>query len=667
MADSLPIAAGGRVAVTSPSGSVATVPEADLQAALDMGYRLTTSAEHTEARHQRDYGDRPLAAAGLGALSTVTLGGSDVVLGAVEDAAGGFSGESATREISQRNKGARFAGEIGGALTGVGAAGLISGAGKAARAAAGGGLKGAAAAGATEGGLLGVGQTVSDLALSDDPMSAEAVAGGLAKHVLLGGALGGAGGALGELVGRAAGKAREGLRRMGDDLAASAAKPGEKIRLDLERKLELERITQVQKPERAAVLEELGQLRADQKPFREALKPRLASAPAEVRKDLQKAERSLAGLLGNPRRIAGQPEAALEAVANYEHLLKAALGTEPPQLAAGMIGRVGKIRERLEVLAAGPTSPKLAELDGRLAELAKAPAVKEGILAGTAKDAAAAAVFTGVNAAGTALGLPGAGMLSFLLAGKLGGRIANTVGTAVKTRAAEVGSRIARAAAAVMGKAETAAAPAIGRAAALSPGSFDDLRDTALDAAADPVAARARINSVLDGVRLHDPVLADQLGAVQLRGLLHLAEVAPRAPGGPTLADSRGSVSRLERDRFLRRAEVVLDPTVLLDALEDGTLTPAMVQTADAVYLELMANLRGRLLEQMQGGEISPRRKLALSILLGAPATPSLRPENIAAAQARINQEIQNAARKPQASSASKPEEQTRVQRMEGR
>jgi hypothetical protein len=657
-----PITGGGLVAVVSPGGVAGTVPEKDLQAAIDMGYKLEGVEGHRERRLEKEYGDRPLAAAGLGALSSVTFGGSDVVLGAMAD--GGD--ENVIREISGRNKGARMVGEVGGLLTGAGAAGLVTSAGKtAAKAAGGGAVRKAAVAGATEGGLLGVGQTVSHAGLSDDPLTAESVAGDLARNVLMGSGLGAGGGVLGNLLGKAAGKAREGLTRMSDDLAA-AVRPGEKALLQVERKAEVGRLTEALVPERRAAFDELGALRADQKPFREALASRFASAPETVRKDLLKAERSLAGVVGNPRKLAAEPERALDAISAYETHLKTVLGTEPHGLGQRMLDRVAETRTRLEKLAAGPSSPKLAELDGRLAEIAKAPAAKTAA-GGLVKEATQAAVFTGASVLADAVDLPGAGMLAFLLAGKIGGRLGEAVASKLTTRATEVGARIAGAAAKLMGVAERGAQTAIARAAVLGPEAFDALRDKAFEAAADPAAFEVSVDHQLDGVRLHDPVLADQLKQIQIRGAMHLAEVAPKAPGGPTLTDQEGAVSPLAREAFLRRAEVVMDPTTLLDAVEDGTLTPQMVQTGDAVYTELMSTLRGRLLEQLQGGDVSPHRRLVLSILLGAPASPSMRPEHIAAAQARINQDMAAMARRPApGGSPAKPEEPLRSQRYAG-
>jgi hypothetical protein len=261
------------------------------------------------------------------------------------------------------------------------------------------------------------------------------------------------------------------------------------------------------------------------------------------------------------------------------------------------------------------------------------------------------------------LGLPGAGLVAHLFGAKIGGTVADVLKGQVGTRAAEVGSRIARAASVVAGSAERGAPATVGRIGALSPSAFAAVRDNVLEAAADPQAFRSQVDAQLDGLRPADPALAQQVGDVHQVAAQHLAQVAPRAMGAPTLADQSGTVSKLEQDKFLRRVDVVLDPTVLLDHLEAGTLTPSMVETGDAVYAPFMSMLRSRLIEAMQGKPVATGRRLALSMLLGAPVTGSMQPEHIAAAQARMQQEMLNVANPPRPASAPAPEPLTPGQR----
>src|SRR5690606_5722049 len=144
---------------------------------------------------ERAYGDRPVESFALGAARGLTLGGSDVALRAP-----GVETE-ALREIGARSRIAGTTGEITGPLartlaTGSGLAqtpaGLAGGLGRAlaARGAERGALRraGAVAAGAgAEGALVGAGQGVSELALSDDPVTAERAASVLSSRALYGG------------------------------------------------------------------------------------------------------------------------------------------------------------------------------------------------------------------------------------------------------------------------------------------------------------------------------------------------------------------------------------------------------------------------------------------------------------------------------------------------
>lgn len=669
------VASGGRVAIVSPGGRAGTVDASEVPELLKQGWRLEGAGEHTERRREAEFGSSPIAAAGLGALSGITGGLSDVIAGGIGQVASGGA-ENAAGEISARNKGARTIGELGGLITGAGAAGLIDAAGARVGEAVGGGILGKTASGAVSGGLVGATQTVSRVGLSDDPMSSEAIAGDLARNVIFGGLAGGAGGAVGELASRGAKRAEQGLDDLAEELSAKAAAPGQRKALEEARQIEMDRLADEAKAARPALVDDLKSLRADQKPFREALATRLASAPAEVRADLVQAERSLAGVVGNARKFTQAPEKALDAVSNYGTQLRAALGTDPPQLAQGMLSRVDALQARLEKLAGPPSSGTLADLDAQLAKLptGKGSVAAEGI-AGTAKDvakqAAGAAVYAGVHEVADDLNLPGAGMLAFLAGGRIGGKVADLLGAKLGARAAEVGSMVARAAARVSGAAGKAADVAFPRVAALLPTSFDDLRSSVLIAAADPAGTQARIDAAMNGVRMHDPALANQTGQIVQNAITHLAQVAPKSLGGPTLSDPQGgAISQLEKDKFLRRADVALDPGHLLAALSEGTLTPAQVATADAIYGHLMTELRGRLVQNMQGQPISQDRALVLSMLLGTPATAGLRPENIAASQARLAQEMQNAAKPPPPPSAqrvSQLEQPTRAQTFAGR
>ncbi|MGE5802941.1 MAG: hypothetical protein ACM358_11865 [Gemmatimonadota bacterium] len=188
------------------------VPDEHVEARAAQGWKLQTHtdalAAATAAANEASYGGvaggikAGLAAAARGA----TLGLSDVAARAL----GGDNAAIALEGLREENPGISFAGEVGGAL----APALLSGgaalpAGLAARAGSavtalgegGGALRAigaAAAGGALEGAIFGAGQGVSELALSQDPLTVEHAASALSSNMLYGGLIGGALGTAGK-------------------------------------------------------------------------------------------------------------------------------------------------------------------------------------------------------------------------------------------------------------------------------------------------------------------------------------------------------------------------------------------------------------------------------------------------------------------------------------
>jgi hypothetical protein len=275
-----PLASGGRVAVLDPNGTPGTIEEKDLDEALRNGYTLQSPEGHHEQVLQQRHGDSPVSAFLGSAASMATLGVSDAFRGVEPEDREALAAERRLNPL------ASTAGSITGALLPIGAGGLmnrvgtaaaeraggtalvegllaggarhqaasktaaglaevgaspallqsLTSGGSAAARAAGAGIK-LGARGAAEGALVGVQQTVSEVALSDDPMNAEAIAAELGSNVLLGGATGGvAGGALGSLgsVAKAAAvRARNSMSRWAEGEARSASIPDDISRMDL--------------------------------------------------------------------------------------------------------------------------------------------------------------------------------------------------------------------------------------------------------------------------------------------------------------------------------------------------------------------------------------------------------------------------------------------------
>lgn len=245
---------GTEIRAVSPDGSRVTLPAEQYADAIASGYRIASPEEVARAQAEREHGGLGgMALAGVeGAARGLTFGLSDQI-------AVGFGGEDYRQAAAARrevNPGAAAAGEIVGAVAPIIATG---GTGAAARVTAGAGLlpRGAAAAGrgagalaermlarqaaqggvrsivargvagaaeaGVEGALYGVGQAISDNALTDADLTAEKILSSAGEGALFGGLLGGA---LGGTLGAASlgfGAARDvALRKLGSESTSEA-------------------------------------------------------------------------------------------------------------------------------------------------------------------------------------------------------------------------------------------------------------------------------------------------------------------------------------------------------------------------------------------------------------------------------------------------------------
>jgi hypothetical protein len=322
-------------------GTPRDVPDAEVPALLERGWRAQTHADvqqaASQAASQVDYGGTKgaIGAIGAGALRGATLGGSDVVARAI----GGDEAAETLRGLRAENPGLSAGGEIAGviapALLSGGAAlpaGLAGRAGAAIRAGSEGlGLAGAigrgALSGAVEGGLFGAGQGVSELALDDSPLTFERAASTLSSNMLFGaatgGAIGGAGAALERGMLRAKGAIDEAMARKtvqdtSPDLAALDAKG-----LRGERETELEAIRTAQAPERDAFVNDL---RASREAAKEE-KTWIATQGGKTREVREiglatlEADKRVDSLLKVEQDLMDKPQRALSALRQQEQAL----------------------------------------------------------------------------------------------------------------------------------------------------------------------------------------------------------------------------------------------------------------------------------------------------------------------------------------------------------
>lgn len=320
-------------------GNSVVVQEQDVPGAIAQGLHLESPGEQASrvgaGVRQEQYGG-PLgtaAAAGLGVARTVSFGLSDVLARAA-------GGEDTVRALQEVHPTVSTVAEIGGAFLPLGAGAI---AGKIGAAIRGGEELGtlaklgrSAVAGAAEGGLYGAGAGVSELALSDDPLTLEHAASVLSSNALYGAGTGsaiGLGGRAAELgLQRAKGAlddfvlARETAREVRNDPAALATADVttlDRAGLRKAEAAEVERIETERMPARKQVLDDVVAYR-DKMHDLDMLKVAHGVEDGEVREfggSLKKSDRELRNALDKKIQLAEDPQRTLSILQQQEQAM----------------------------------------------------------------------------------------------------------------------------------------------------------------------------------------------------------------------------------------------------------------------------------------------------------------------------------------------------------
>jgi hypothetical protein len=191
------------VRMVDPHGDVHDIPVEDVADARVDGFHFESDDEaraRLKAEVKEEQWNSPagkFTAATFGLARGATLGGSDVLVGAV-------GGSSALREAKEANPGLSMGTEILGAIA-TGGTSLPSGLAAKAGARVAQTAEGASAltrvgrafaGGAVEGGIQGIGEGISELALSKEPLTLERAASVLSSRALFGAGVGGAAGSV---------------------------------------------------------------------------------------------------------------------------------------------------------------------------------------------------------------------------------------------------------------------------------------------------------------------------------------------------------------------------------------------------------------------------------------------------------------------------------------
>jgi hypothetical protein len=687
------------------AGKAIEVPDDQVQAALDQQYTLESPEQHaqrlTGEQRESDFGGvKGKVAAGTAALARgASLGLSDVAIDALS---GGANNLSDLREV---NPGVSLAGEALGALSPVGPAAWAARIGSGiAETAEGASLatrltRGAAGYGA-EGGLQGLGQGVSELALSNDPLTAERIASVLTSNTLLGGGIGAAAGTVGKLAEHGLLKAKGALdelaagSRIGQDVAGDLAGMGSK-ELRAAEQAEHASIEAARVPQRADLANEIAGLRKEMKDQKvwlatkgaktwEGVEPALAKEASEIGKVSLEADKTLDRMLRNPKALAARPQRALDALQQQESALerlaaqkdslagvfaKDASGERMAALesAGKALDRNRQLQQRIGDLVKEPTSERLAAItnarDALSAPKAAAP-IGEKMASGAAYSMAAGAAgsipfvgpfiapFVG-NAAAAAVG------------GKLSGKLAKGVAeSAERTSKAvskflEVSAPIARAAPVLATKVLGAVrysdakepkppkkAPRDQLAANYHARSEELRSQTVFSLTGQAVMrpdARMKMADRLDPVRHIDPVLADRLETLQARRVEFLASKLPRRPDLVAIktGPDRWQPSDMEMRQFARYVAGVEDPDGIEDRLAAGSVTPEDADVMRNVYPERYAAITSQIAAKLPElrASLPYQRRLALSVFSGVPVDPAMHPRILAVLQSSFAEE----------------------------
>jgi len=368
MPDPVNFTKDGRTVTLSDPNEIAT--------AYDQGWRPETPTEHAAdvaAKVQTEQFGGPVgkfAALGTGALRTVTLGGSDV-LGAALGAA------PELRALKEENPLPSTIGEVGGAFLPVGGAALL---GKVGRAVTGLG-EGAgtvakigygALGGVAEGGLFGAGAGVSDLALSDDPLTIERIGSVLGSSTLYGAGIGAVAGGLGKAAELGLRRAKDAVDTAVERRAMKAKTPAEAIEsgdlslldkrmLDAAEEGEIARITKEQAPQREAFTEELNTWRRANRDAHDIRAITKASEDVNLREAsgaFDRANFKLRAALDDKVGFAEDPLASLKAVRTQAQALEEMQAAAQAQRRAwqeAVDTAPQRFREDIEAISSRPT------------------------------------------------------------------------------------------------------------------------------------------------------------------------------------------------------------------------------------------------------------------------------------------------------------------------
>jgi len=170
---------------------------------------------------------------------------------------------------------------------------------------------------------------------------------------------------------------------------------------------------------------------------------------------------------------------------------------------------------------------------------------------------------------------------------------------------------------------------------------YRTLRPALAEAAGRPDMANRRAAEASEGLRALDPQLADQVAELARRRESYLLETMPKAPDG---FDDDWEPADSDLWSWARRVHAADRPEIINDEIAAGIVMPETVETLERlspVYLDRVREEVTRALAE-PGTKIPYPMRTGLALVLGID-DPELRPEAIAASQARFASAEQDA------------------------
>lgn len=665
------------VNVVDRYGQQQTIQLADLSRAEAQGYRLASGDEVVGQQRAEKY-DQPIQAGLEGVARGVTFGLSDI----------GATDAQAYRK--QFNPVAAGAGELAGAVGSLGVTGIGDAAAMAGKTAFGGSgilsRAGAAAVrGSVEGAAIGTGQGISDVALSKDPMTAEAIFGSISHHALVGGLVGGAAsgtlslggsaldsaiGAAGKVVRKAADKFHGELA--GDTDALATADPAlrhEVMAMDAPalkaaHAAEESTLEGAQAEQAKAFAQDTGNFYRETR--NDLFKLRQQLPDRQLKKVAIKASAKLENVVGNLEGLAAEPKLALEPLQRMGQQIDEMQRYLPGETLKPIADQIDALKTRAIDLMGDATSPRLEALSARLDQLANP--VKTPLIDGAVKGAGAAVGgaighMTGIPYAGIAGAWLGKELAETVqpLARKVLGAFVDKAG-AIEDGAAKILAKLKPPAAALDVLKDFATASAVE-----GESHYESATRAITQAAANPDQTTAAMQEQLAGLHAAAPQLAEQvLAGMQLKLNFLASKVTPQISMG--LSGQLVPPSDDETATFARYVAAASDPMRLMKELRAGALMPETVETHQALYPQIKARIESALTTQLAdptvAKKVSYETRLQLAMLLGPGVDATLDPGFIALMQQPFSQPPQSAGKPPGGSSTNPSQNATEAQRL---